>query len=75
MTLEEKNNAEVVMNNFIDSFVALNNLSKEQLEYLSLLFKKFDIDIKLEEIDKKLTIPKIKNKKQKESNIKSAMPS
>lgn len=65
MTLEEKENAEKIMENFIDSLVDLNNLNKEQLEYLSLLFKKFDIDIKLEEINKKLIIPKVKNKKGK----------
>lgn len=64
MTLEEKENAEKVMENFIDSLVDLNNLNKEQLEYLSLLFKKSDIDIKLEEINKKLIIPKIKKAKE-----------
>jgi len=64
MTLEEKTNAEKVMINFIDAYAEVKKLNKEQFEYLLLLFNKFDIDIKLEGINKNLIIPEKKKRKK-----------
>lgn len=65
MTFEEKKETERVLKEFVNTFVDFKKLNKEQLDYMLLLFDKYDIEAKLADINKRIIYPKNTKKNQK----------
>ena len=65
MTFEEKKETERVLKEFVNTFADFKKLNKEQLDYMLLLFDKYDIEAKLADINKRIVYPKNTKKKSK----------